>query len=103
MIDTSQLDYGDVCVVHLDNGEKALSVFKNGVFQNIENTHHRNEVYGSSVTKFTKKYLFCPDCGDVLEFYEDEGGLFCSNTICLHALTPVKIESLASDSKRMQP
>ena len=55
MIDTSELNEGDIVTVYLANdeseyiGDKAKCRFKNGVFVNIENNNHNGEIYGSSV------------------------------------------------------
>lgn len=60
MIDTTSLKEGDKVKVWLASDESeyiegsAICMFKNGVFVNIEDNHHRNEVYGSSVVKFKK-------------------------------------------------
>ena len=58
MIDTSGLKEGDIVTVYLTGTEsesiegKAKCRFVNGLFCNIENNHHKDEVYGSSVVSF---------------------------------------------------
>jgi len=61
MIDTSNLDNLDLCLVTLGSeeeetelSEEIFCIFIYGVFQNLTDDHHRNKVYGSSVVKFRK-------------------------------------------------
>ena len=61
MIETKELRDGDVVVVDLAGDEseciEAKNVkckFVNGYFQNIENNHHKGEIYGSSVVSFSQ-------------------------------------------------
>ena len=62
MIDTSVLKEGDIVTVYLADDEseriegKAKCRFVNGLFCNIENNHHKDEVYGSSVVSFKKRW-----------------------------------------------
>jgi len=67
MINTKQLKEGEVVFVVLAgtdltgeesdciNEEEVKCKFVNGVFQNIENNHHKDEIYGSSVIAFRKR------------------------------------------------
>ena len=60
MIETKELREGEVVVVDLA-GDKSEYIesenvkcrFVNGYFQNIENNHHKGEIYGSSVVFFS--------------------------------------------------
>ena len=60
MIDTSGLKEGNIVIVYLAGtesemiGGKAKCRFVNGLFCNIENNHHKDEVYGSSVVSVRK-------------------------------------------------
>jgi len=61
MIDTSELENLDLCLVTLGNdidddyeSEEIFCIFINGAFQNLTDDIHRNQVYGSSVIKFRK-------------------------------------------------
>lgn len=54
MINTKGLIEGERVVVLLNNNMMIECRFINGVFQNIENTMHKNEVYGSSVIRYKK-------------------------------------------------
>lgn len=59
MINTSRLKEGDIVKVHLGSDESeeetgtAICEFTNGEFRNIEENHHKGEIYGSSVYKLT--------------------------------------------------
>ena len=67
MINTKKLKKGAVVFVDLANtysfGEESECLaakdvkcrFVNGLFQNIENNHHKGEIYGSSVVTFRKE------------------------------------------------
>jgi len=67
MINTKQLKEGEVVFVVLAgtdstgelsdyiNEEEVKCKFVNGLFRNIENTHHKGEIYGSSVIAFRKR------------------------------------------------
>lgn len=60
MIDTSELTNLDLCLVKLGQdddeweSDEIFCIFINGSFQNLTDTHHRYEVYGSSVVSFRK-------------------------------------------------
>jgi len=61
MINTEELEEGEVIIVDLAGDEseytEAINVkcrFINGYFQNIENNHHKGEIYGSSVVSFKR-------------------------------------------------
>jgi len=66
MINTKKLKEGEVVLVDLfgtdSTGEVSECIcaenvkcrFVNGCFQNIENNHHKGEIYGSSVVSFRK-------------------------------------------------
>ena len=60
MIDTRSLKEGEVVTVYLAGDESehiegiAKCIFTNGVFKNIENNHHKDDIYGSSVAGFLK-------------------------------------------------
>ena len=63
MINTKNLVEGEKVIVLLDDEDMILCKFINGVFQNIEDTHHKNEIYASSVIKY-KKIKFANCVGD---------------------------------------
>ena len=54
MINTKGLIEGEIVIVLLNNRMMIECKFINGVFQNIEETFHKNEVYGSSVIRYKK-------------------------------------------------
>ena len=68
MIDTKELKEGEIVFVDLLGtdltGEESECLtaedvkckFVNGCFRNIENNHHKGEIYGSSVVSFRKPY-----------------------------------------------
>lgn len=67
MIDTSELENLDLCMVVLgqdDDDEweskEIFCIFINGSFQNITEDHHIYEVYGSSVIRFRKLHSTYP-------------------------------------------
>lgn len=54
MINTDKLKDGDVVEVSFKNKETVRCKFINGVFQNVEDNSHKNEVYESSVVNYIK-------------------------------------------------
>ena len=52
MIDVSELQAGDIITAEFNNGNTALCRFGNSLFLNIENNHHKYEIYGSSIVAF---------------------------------------------------
>lgn len=57
MINTSKLKNKDKVNITLCNGKNIRCEFINGLFVNIEDGVHKDEIYGSSAIKFEKKPL----------------------------------------------